>query len=199
MNIQVAARKELERRQNPVELIIDQLVNLPTALSKEYLPVIRNIVMRKRFQNILEIFFYLGVHCWNFLEYHILKQLILHQCSTRLKEEMEEYARDIQGFTTRITVTEFIKYRRYLAKHKVIRNSLRKLITKYNIDPDTYTLADLEKVRVKTTSHTRLTDFALQIYSVGAVFGGFASPSPIGIIIFHDNYYKLTTSLVALR
>ena len=36
----------------------------------------------------------------------------------------------------------------------------------HNIEPDSYTLADLERLRMSTCVHIKLSDFALQIYSI---------------------------------
>ena len=53
-----------------------------------------------------------------------------------------------------------------MAKEKCIPKSYKKLKMTHNINPDFYTLADLEKLRVKTCEHVKLSDFALQIYSI---------------------------------
>ena len=114
----------------------------------------------------MEFFVYLNAHCWNFLEYHLLKQLIVNMCSEKLKRKVKIYAEEVQNFQQNTTITEFLKYRRHMAKEKCIPDSYKKLKMKHNINPDSYTLADLEKVRRKTCDHVKLSDFALQIYSI---------------------------------
>ena len=164
-NIQIAARKELESREGTVELVKDQLTAMP--LQRKDQSTIRAIARRKRpFQNLTELFVYLNTRCWNFLEYHLLKQLIVNTCSEKLKRKVKTYVEDVQNFQRNTTITEFLKYRRHMAKEKCIPESYKKLKMTHNINPDSYTLADLEKLRKKTCDHVKLSDFALQMYSI---------------------------------
>ena len=165
--IQIAARKELEKREGTgaIELVKDQLTAMP--LQKKDRTPIKAIARRKRsFHNLTEFFLHLNNYCWNFLEYHALKQLIVHTCSVELNEKVKAYVRDIQTFQRNTTITAFLKYRRYLAKKKPVLEKHKKLKMEHNIDPDLYTLAELEGLRMNTCIHVKLSDFALQMYSV---------------------------------
>ena len=164
-DIQIAARKELESREGTVELVKDQLTAMP--IQRKDQSAVRAIARRKRpFKNLTDFFVYLNARCWNFLEYHLLKQLIVNTCGEKLKRKVKMYAEEVQNFQRNTTITEFLKYRRHMAKDKSIPESCRKLKMTHNIDPDSYTLADLEKLRKKTCDHAKLSDFALQVYSI---------------------------------
>ena len=169
-DIQIAARKELESRKVAVEVVEDKLTAVP--LQPKHSSAISKIARRKQpFQNIKEFFAYLNARtrCWNFIEYHILKQLIVHMCSDRLKRKMRIFAEQVQNFQRNTTITEFLKYKRDMAKERSKppkSYDLKELKMMHNINPDSYTLADLEKLRKKTCEHVKLPDFALQIYSI---------------------------------
>ena len=163
-DMQIAARKELEKKDDAIDLVKDQLT---ATAQREHKKDITAIARRKtQFKNLTEFFTHLTIYCWNFFEYHPLKQLILNTCSLKLKKEMKLYARDVQRFQQRTTISEFLKYRRRLAKSRKIPKSFKKLTLEHEIDPSTYTLADLESFRLDTCMHVKLVDFALQIYTV---------------------------------
>ena len=165
-DIQTAARKGLEGREGAVELVIDKLTAM--YVEKKDRSTIKRIIKRKEpFQNLREFFFCLTKR-WNFLEYHTLKELILQMCSGKLKKEVKAYVEDVQIFQRNTTIAEFIKYRRYLAKERRIPDSYIKFKTEHKIRTDTYTLADLEKLRKQTSDHVKLSDFALQIHTITA-------------------------------
>jgi hypothetical protein len=166
-DIQIAARKELESRKDAVELVENQVITMPGHLQIKHKSAIGKITTRKRpFQNLKEFFLYLNTRCWNFIEYHLLEKLIVNTCSDRLKRKLRIFAEHVQYFQRNTTITEFLKYRRHMAKEKCIPKSYKKLKMTHNINPDSYTLADLEKLRKKTCEHVKLSDFALQIYSI---------------------------------
>jgi hypothetical protein len=179
-NIQIAALKELESKEDAVELVKYQL----TAITgqREHLTTFKAIARRKRpFKNLTEFFTHLNYHCWSFIEYHPLEYLIENTCSDKLKERMKIYARDVQIFQENTTISEFLTHRRNLAKKRRIPDSFKKFKTEHNIDPDTYTLADLERLRKKTCTHVKISDFALQIFTITT------NSSEVGQELLHDH------------
>lgn len=163
--MQIAARKELEGKKDAVELVKDELTAMPG--QREHLTTFKAIARRKRpFKNLTEFFTHLNYHCWSFLEYQPLEHLIENTCSVKLKGRVKIYARDVQTFQENTTITEFLTHRGYLAKKRRIPESFKKFKTEHNIDPDSYTLADLERLRKKTCIHVKLSDFALQILTI---------------------------------
>ena len=164
-NMQIAARKELEDKKDAVELVKDELTAIPG--QREHLTTFKAIARRKRpFKNLTEFFTHLTYHCWSFIEYQPLEHLIENTCSDKLKERVKVYARDVQIFQENTTISEFLTYRGYLAKKRRIPESFKKFKTEHNIDPETYTLAELERLRKKTCTHVKLSDFALQILTI---------------------------------
>ena len=156
----------MECREGAVELVIDKLTAMH--IEKKDRTAVRKIITQKKpFHNLREFFFCLNKR-WNFLEYHTLKELILQTCSGKLKQQVKAYVEDVQNFQRNTTIAEFIKYRRYLAKEKRIPDSYIRFKTEHKIKPDSYTLADLEKLRKKTSDHVKLSDFALQVHTITA-------------------------------
>ena len=167
-DIQDAALQELESREASVELVKRQLFLMPRKKENK-----RSIILftrrKKPFKNLDELFAELNMDYWNFLEYHLLKQLIMNLCSEGLRKRVKRYGEDIQTFQRITTVTELIKYRgEDLAnlKGKRIPQSFKKLVMKHKINPETCTLAELETLRKKTCIDVKLCDFALQIHTI---------------------------------
>ena len=151
----------MEGKKDAVELVKDELTAIPG--QREHLTTFKAIARRKRsFKNLTEFFTHLTYHCWSFIEYQPLEHLIENTCSEKLKERVKIYARDVQIFQENTTISEFLTYRGHLAKKRRIPESFKKFKTEHNIDPGTYTLADLERLRKKTCTHIKLSDFALQ-------------------------------------
>ena len=165
-DIQIAARKELESREGAVELVKEQLIAMPRQ-RKDKSSILEIVKQKRPFRDLTDLFIHLNDY-WNFLEYHLLKQLIINLCSERLRKRVKIYGENVQNFQRNTTITEFIKYRGDLAnlKGKRIPQLCKKLTMKHNIDPELYTLADLETLRKKTCSQVKLTEFALQIHTI---------------------------------
>ena len=96
----------------------------------------------------------------------LLSSSLCTRVSEKLNEKVKAYVRDVQRFQRNTTITEFLKYRRHLAKKKPVLEKHKKLKMEHSIDPDLYTLAELEGLRMNTCIHVKLSDFALQMYSV---------------------------------
>ena len=126
--------------------------------------------MRQRyFRNLRTFVVHLNLYCWNFFEHESLKCLIERKCrSGDLKAKMAGYDDEIQALRRRITVFNFIKYGRYhlTAKIGTIPPRFRSLVMEQDINPDSYTLADLENFRMDTCSNLKLSEWALQVYFV---------------------------------
>ena len=166
-DIQIAARKELESRKDAIELVDDQLTAMPRQYYIMHKSEIKKITRQKQhFRNLKDFFSYLNECCWSFIEYHLLKLLIVNMCSDRLKKKMRIFAEHVQNFQRSTTITEFLKYRRHTKKKSISPKLCKKLKMTHNINPDCYTLADLEKLRKETCDHVKLSDFALQVYSI---------------------------------
>ena len=124
-----------------------------------------------RFTNLRLFFEELYAECWNFFEYGVL-EAVISNCDEDLQERMRNYGRDLQSFKERTTITDFIKCKiaRSLVKNSAVLATFRKLTTEHNINPDNYTLAELDYFRHETAKavclRRKLSECALQFYRV---------------------------------
>ena len=167
----IDARRELEERHNSrgVEIVKDNLSSLPRSIAKEHHKYVISIIKRKHpFTNLTLFFEHLNLYCWNFLEYHVLENLIKSKCSEELRGEMSKYAKDIERFRQKTTISDFIKCARHLVKKKTIPPRFKKVTLEHAINPDNYTLADLDAFRKDTLEslHLKLSECAFQVYRI---------------------------------
>ena len=172
------ARKELERKANAVELIKEELETLPPRIFKENYKYVKKVSKKTstyRFLDIKTFFQYLRLHCWNFFEYKILEVVINNNCSEELQEKMKNYKRDLQALKDRTTITEFLNcdITCDLVKKAKVPETFKKLTTKHVINPDTHTLSELDKFRIKMVRegksvfvHRSLLECAMQLYTI---------------------------------
>ena len=170
-DLNIEARRELEEKYNSrsVEIITDELTFLPISIVREHQNYVTRIIQRKRpFTNLTRFFMHLNLHCWNFFEYQILENLIENKCSDALKEQMAKYARDIEEFRQKTTITEFIKSGYLPLKDRSIPPRFKKITIEHSIDPDVFTLADLDHFRKDTYKalHLRLSECAFQVFKI---------------------------------
>ena len=171
LELNIEARKELTEKHNTgcVKIMEDHLSSLPRSIAKEHHKYVSSIIKRKHpFKNLRLFFEHLNLYCWNFLEYHVLENLIESKCSEDLKENMSKYAKDIERFKQKTTISEFFKCARHLVKIRTIPPRFKRLVVEHNIDPDINTLADLDAFRKDTLSahHLKLSECAFQVYSI---------------------------------
>ena len=168
-HLQLAARKELELKINSVEIVRDELTVLPSVIMKEHHKCVTAIAKRvKPFPSLTLFFQYLNLNGWNFFEYKLLSYLINNNCSKNLKAEMASYEYDMRDFQQKTTVNNFIEYgrNRIVLKERSVPPRFKKLILKKGIDPDSYTLAELDNFRQKTCAQLKLSECALLLYSI---------------------------------
>ena len=96
----------------------------------------------------------------------MLQRIISSLCSENLKLEMTKYTESIDKFRRQMLITDFIKNARYLVKKRSIPTHFKKITSEHAIDPDTYTLADLDAFRTDTLEalHLKLSECALHVY-----------------------------------
>lgn len=167
--LQLTARHELELKYNSVQVIKDELTVMPSVIMKEHQKFVMAMSKRvKPFPSLTLFFQYLNLNCWNFFEYKVLSYLIKCNCSDNLKTKMVRYEHDMQDFKQTTTVKNFIKYGqpRICPKPRTLPPRFKKLVLTKCIDPDTYTLAELDGIRMKICSQLKLSECALQLYSI---------------------------------
>lgn len=165
----VVAYRELVLRHNLVEMVKDDLSVMPNEIMNEHHKYVVTISKKVNpFTNLTLFLNYLNLNCWNCFEYKLLKHLIDNNCSADLKAEMLSYAHDMQTFQQQTTMFNFIKCSNHqmVLKMTSVPPCFRRFIIEYGINLDSYTLADVESFRVDTCSHLKLSECALQIYSI---------------------------------
>ena len=170
-DLNIEARKELEEKHNSrcVEILKDELTSLPRSIAREHHKYVTSLTKRKHpFTNLSLFFQHLNLYCWNFLEYQVLESLIEGNCSEFLKDKMSRYAKDVEGFRQKTTITDFIKCGRHLVKKKSIPPRFKKITLEHAIDPDVYTLAELDAFRKDTLEalQLKLSECAFQVYRI---------------------------------
>lgn len=116
-----------------------------------------------------DFFQHLRLYCWNFFEYKVLELLINNHCTKELKKTMRVYSADIQRFKEGTTITDFIRSETGSCLVKTgtkVPETFKKLTTEYHIDPDTYSLSDLDAFCLSFCLHRKLSDCAIQAYSI---------------------------------
>ena len=147
----------------------DNLSSLPRSIAKEHHKYVSSVIKRKHpFTNLRLFFNHLNLYCWNFLEYHVLESLIESKCSEELREKMSKYAKDIENFRRKTTVSDFIKCAHHLVKKKTIPSRFKKVTLEHAVDPDVYTLAELDAFRKDTLEslQLKLSECTFQVYLI---------------------------------
>ena len=168
----------MERKDNAVELIVEELESLPPRIFKESYKHVKKVSMKTskyKFTDLKTFFQYLRLHCWNFFEYKILEFVINKNCSEELQEKMKNYKRDLQALKDRTTISEFLNcdITCDLVKKARVPETFKTLTTHHCINPDTHTLSDLDKFRIRMVRdrqrvfvHRSLLECAMQLYTI---------------------------------
>ena len=170
-DLNIEARKELEERHSlqGVKIVEDALLSLPLSITREHHKYINSVIKRKHpFTNLRLFFQHLNLYCWNFLDYHVLESLIESKCSEDLREKMSKYAKDMETFQQKTTVSDFIKCAHHVVKKKTISPRFKKVTLEHAINPDIYTLAKLDAFRKDTLEslHLTLSECAFLVYRI---------------------------------
>lgn len=132
----------------------------------------------------------------------MLENIIETNCSEELQERMSSYAKDIERFRQRTTITEFIECKKLPVKGRRIPPRFERVTMEHAIDPDVYTLADLEHFRKDTYKalHLKLSECAFQVYKIkhGCVIVKWMVPEdfvkPLKELFGSDNGQRLLIS-----
>jgi hypothetical protein len=147
------------------EILVDSLTLLPISLRAEYQKfVFENLQTLERAESIREIFHHLNLHCFTFIDYRLLEFLVDEYGSRRLKQDMLAYTRKVGVFMDKTTVQQLMDHwpgRRDIPPHF---EELRAVIDR---DPKTYTLRELDDLRKRVCSETRLSETILVLIGVG--------------------------------
>ena len=145
------------------ETLVDSLTLLPISLRAEYQKfVIENLKTLEKAESIREIFHHLNLH-FTFIDYRLLEFLVDEYGSHQLKHDMLEYTMKMAVFMNETTVQQLMDHwpgRREIPPHF---EELRAVIDR---DPKTYTLRQLDDLRKRVCSETRLSETILVLIGV---------------------------------
>ena len=160
------AHKELEVKYNAVVMIQDELTVLPEPILKEHHNYVKSRF--KCFPSLTVFFRHLRLYFWNFFEYELLEHLIERECSEMLNSKMVNYVSKVKSFQQRTILTEFIKCGHHLVKEKSIPPNFKDMVTEHSVDPDDYTLLEMEDFRkdLHRLLNMELSECALQMYTI---------------------------------
>ena len=168
MELQSKAKLEITASNRSVEVVNAKLKSaLSTRTEKDYFRFVK-IKRRGNQRNLEELFEDIGNYCGNFLEYELLQSVIMsNNCHTALKNEMEEYSREIRSFKYRTSGLTSIHHGRMLFGEKPRRKGYRRLKMKHAVSSKEYNLADIDSFREDVyRADSALTECALHLYGI---------------------------------
>ena len=146
------------------EVLLESLTLLPIALRSEYQKfILENLSTLEKADSIRKIFLHLNPH-FSFIDYHLIKYLVEEFASMRLKRDTSVYVEAVQVFLDETTVLDLMDHwpgRRDIPPHF---EELRAVI---DGDPSKYTLRQLDNLRKRFCSETRLSEVVLSLIGVG--------------------------------
>ena len=144
--------------------------SLPPRIEKDYHKYVQ--LKRGRMQNISldELFEDVKEYCWNCFEYELLQHIInSNNCRPSLKNDMEEYGKDIEHFKWNTTASNFIQYQgERLISRKSFPKGYRKLTVLQAVNPTEYNLAKIDHFIEDVCNHplSKLSACAFHVYGV---------------------------------
>ena len=146
------------------ETLVDSLTLLPISLRAEYQKfVFENLRTLEKAESIREIFHHLNLH-FTFIDYRLLEYLIDEYGSHRLKQDMSVYTKRVQVFMDETTIQQLMDLWPGLSD---IPPQFEKLSMVIDGDPKKYTLRQLDNLRKKVCSVTKLSETILVLIGVG--------------------------------
>ena len=139
-----------------VDKLLQALTKLPFAFRKEYESTVQYMLPDLEKKNIVRNLFLRLNPLFTFIDYKLLEHLVSKFGSPELKGNMLSYVEKVQLFKKVTTVSELMDYWPGLEVPHVNYNRLR---AKFEHDPRTYTLENLDSFRRKFFNHLRLSEF----------------------------------------
>lgn len=96
---------------------------------------------------------------WTFLNYSLLENLIRRLNDSNLREEMEDYLNSLQSFRNSTRLSYFVKY--YPFPKKYMKSNLKSMVVRSQLDWETCTLEDVDRLEGKIFRKFHLPTFPL--------------------------------------
>ena len=146
------------------ETLVDSLTLLPVALRTEYHKfVFDNLDTLESAASIRKIFRHINLH-FTFIDHGLMGHLIGEFGSEQLRRDMSAYSVKMKSFLSQTTVLQLMDHwpgRRDIPPH------FEELMAVIDGDPSTYTLQQLDDLRRRLCSETRLSETIFVLIGVG--------------------------------
>ena len=154
---------ELEETQLGMRKFRTSLMLLPATIKLEHTAFLKeNLATFLRAENLEEIFMHLNLY-WNFIDYSLLDYIIDRFCSEELRKEMKEYLVDLEKFRRVTTISQMICS---MPGRVEPPPSFTEFTNTLDRDASTFTLEELEELRVKLCNEFTLSNFILMFRGV---------------------------------
>lgn len=136
---------------------------LPASIKHEHTAFLKeNLPTFLKAENLEEIFMHLNLY-WNFIDYSLLDYIIDRFCSADLKKDMHEYKSELGEFRRVTTISQVIGS--WLGKVDP-PPSFTEFTSTLDRDASTFTLEELEELRMKICNEFSLSSFILMFRGV---------------------------------
>ena len=160
--LEFASLTELEDKQLDLKRFRHSLVLLPAKIKKEHATFLKeNLPTISKAESIDEIFLQLNLH-WNFIDYSLLEHIVGRFCSEDLKKDMAQYISDLEAFRKSTTINQMI--RSWPGRLEPPPHFSR-VTCKLDRDASTYTLHELNQLRVSFCHEFSLSDSIMMLHS----------------------------------
>ena len=160
--LEFASLTELEEKQVDLKRFRHSLILLPAKIKKEHATFLKeNLPTISKAESIDEIFMQLNLY-WNFIDYSLLEHIVNRFCSEEVKKDMVQYISDLEAFRKATTISQMIHCwpgRIEPPPH------FSKVTCKLNHDAATYTLHELDQLRVRFCHEFSLSDSIMMLHS----------------------------------
>ena len=154
---------ELEETQVGLRKFRTSLTLLPATIKHEHTAFLKeNLPTFLKAENLEEIFMHLNLY-WNFIDYSLLDYIINRFCSTDLKRDMNEYKLELGRFRRVTTISQVIGSWPGRVEPPP---SFTEFTNTLDRDASTFTLEELEELRMKICNEFSLSNFILMFRGV---------------------------------
>ena len=148
-------KSELESKKVTVRELLDSLTDLTLELRQQYQKIIQDMLPDlRREEDVSDIFLHLNPLV-SFIDYSLTKYIIDEFGSNTLKKMMNDYREAVVQFMEKTTVKQLIGH---WPGQQDIPPNFSKLQERFDRDPTTYTLCELDKRRKRYCSVLKLSE-----------------------------------------
>ena len=154
---------ELEETQLGLRKFRTSLMLLPASIKHEHTAFLKeNLPTFLKAENLEEIFMHLNLY-WNFIDYSLLDYIVDRFCGADLKKDMHEYKLELGVFRRVTTISQVIGS---WPGRVDPPPSFTEFTSTLDRDASTFTLEELEELRVKICNEFSLSNFILMFRGV---------------------------------